>query len=51
MRASALNAHALARSYRHTGALYNPGARARITAGAALAGWHFLNHAGGWWQR
>jgi hypothetical protein len=50
MRASALNAHALARSYRHAGALYNPGARARITAGAALAGWHFGRSGGGWWQ-
>jgi hypothetical protein len=49
MRSSALNAHALARSYRHAGALHDPGARARITAGAALAGWHF-GHAGGWWQ-
>ena len=50
MRSSALNAHALARSYRHSGVLHDPGARARITAGAALAGWHFGRSGGGWWR-
>ena len=34
----------------HSGALHDPGARARITAGAALAGWHFGRSGGGWWQ-
>jgi LTXXQ motif family protein len=46
----ALNARALARSYRHTAALHNPAARARFTAGAALAGWHFHRSGGGWWR-
>jgi hypothetical protein len=46
----ALNARALARSYRHTTALHNPAARARFTAGAALAGWHFGRSGGGWWR-
>jgi hypothetical protein len=50
MRSSALNAHALGRSWRHAVALNDPGARARITAGAALAGWHFGRSGGGWWQ-
>ena len=45
-----LNARALARSYRHTAALHNPAARARFTAGAALAGWHFHRSGGGWWR-
>ena len=47
----ALNSRALARSYRHSVAFHNPGARARITAGAALAGWQFGRpRGGGWWQ-
>jgi HPt (histidine-containing phosphotransfer) domain-containing protein len=49
-RSYALNARALARSYRHAAALHDPGARARITAGAALAGWQYGRSRGGWWQ-
>jgi LTXXQ motif family protein len=46
----AQNARALARSYRHAAALHNPAVRARITTGAALAGWHHGRSRGGWWQ-
>lgn len=47
----ALNARALARSYRHTAALHSPAARASLTAGAALAGWQFgRGRGGGWWR-
>jgi hypothetical protein len=46
-----LNARALARSYRHTAALHSPGMRARVTAGAALAGWQYgRSRGGGWWR-
>lgn len=34
---------------RNAGALSNPGMRARMTAGAALAGWHGRG-GGGWWR-
>jgi hypothetical protein len=47
---NALNSHALGRSLRHAGALHDPGVRARIAAGAALAGWQFGRSGGGWWQ-
>ena len=45
-----LNARALARSYRHTAALHSPAMRARVTAGAALAGWQYGRSRGGWWR-
>ena len=46
-----MNARALARSYRHTAALHSPGMRARVTAGAALAGWQYgRSRGGGWWR-
>jgi hypothetical protein len=35
---------------RNPGALQNPGVRARIAAGAALAGWHNGRGANGWWR-
>jgi hypothetical protein len=37
----------LARTLRHSAAL-NPSMRARISAGAAMAGWH--NGRTGWWR-
>ena len=47
----AMNSRALARSYRHTAALHSPAARASVTAGAALAGWHYgRGRGGGWWR-
>jgi hypothetical protein len=47
----AMNARALARSYRHTAALHSPAMRASVTAGAALAGWQFgRSRGGGWWR-
>jgi hypothetical protein len=45
-----LNAHALARALRNTGALRNPNIRAQIVAGAAIAGWHNGRSGSGWWQ-
>jgi hypothetical protein len=50
MRSAGLNSRALARTPRHAALLHDPGARARIAAGAALAGWHFGGSGGGWWQ-
>jgi len=49
-RSSALNSRALARTMRNPGALQNPGVRARIAAGAALAGWHGSHGGNGWWR-
>ena len=47
----AMNSRALARSYRHTAALHRPGMRARVAAGAALAGWQYgRSRGGGWWR-
>jgi hypothetical protein len=47
----AMNSRALARNYRHTAALHSPAARASVTAGAALAGWHYgRGRSGGWWR-
>jgi hypothetical protein len=45
----ALNSRALARTWRNGSALYNPGVRTRLAAGAALAGWHG-GRSGGWWR-
>ncbi len=49
-RSGALNSRALARTSRNAGALRNPGTRAQIAAGAALAGWHIGRGGSGWWQ-
>lgn len=49
-RSSALNSRALARTMRSGGALQNPGVRAQIAAGAALAGWHSGRGGSGWWR-
>jgi hypothetical protein len=47
----AMNARALARSYRHSAALHSPAMRASVTAGAALAGWQYgRGRGGGWWR-
>jgi hypothetical protein len=45
-----LNSHALARTLRNTAALHNPNTRARIAAGAAMAGWYHGRNGSGWWQ-
>ena len=50
VRANALNSRAFARTMRNAGALRNPGIRARIAAGAAVAGWHDGHVGRGWWQ-
>jgi hypothetical protein len=47
---NALNSHALARGLRNTTALRNPNIRARIVAGAAMAGWYYGRSGSGWWQ-
>jgi hypothetical protein len=44
-----LNSRAVAGALRHTGALRNPNARARIVAAAATAGWQ-NGRGGGWWR-
>jgi LTXXQ motif family protein len=46
---SALNSRAVAGALHNRGALRNPGARARIAATAATAGWH-NGRGGGWWR-
>ena len=48
---SALNSRSVAGALRNSNALRNPGARARIAASAATAGWH-SGHGGrnGWWR-
>jgi hypothetical protein len=50
IRSGALNPHALARTLRNAGALRNPGIRAQMAAGAAIAGWHAGRGGSGWWQ-
>jgi hypothetical protein len=35
---------------RNTAALRNPNIRARVAAGAAMAGWYYGRTGGGWWQ-
>jgi len=47
---TALNSLSRAGALRHARALTNPAARARIAAGAAIAGWHNGRGASGWWQ-
>jgi hypothetical protein len=47
---NALNSHALARTLRNTATLRNPNIRARIAAGAAMAGWSYGRVGSGWWQ-
>ena len=46
----ALSPRAAARTLRNTNALRDPAMRARITAGAATAGWHGPRGGAGWWQ-
>jgi hypothetical protein len=46
----ALSPRAAARTLRHAGALRDPAMRARITAGAAMAGWHGPRGGTGWWR-
>jgi hypothetical protein len=46
---SALNSRAVAGALHNRAALRNPGARARIAATAATAGWH-NGRGGGWWR-
>ena len=46
---SALNSRAVAGALHNRGALRDPGARARIAATAATAGWH-IGRGGGWWR-
>lgn len=50
IRPSALNSRALARTLRNTAALHNPNTRARMAAGAAMAGWYYGRTGSGWWQ-
>jgi hypothetical protein len=50
MRSNVLNSRALARTMRNPGALRNPGIRAQIAAGAAIAGWHNGRSGSGWWR-
>jgi hypothetical protein len=45
-----LSPRAAARTLRHAGALRDPAMRARITAGAAMAGWHGPRGGAGWWR-
>jgi hypothetical protein len=45
----ALSSAAIAGALHNTGALHNPGTRARIEASAATAGWH-NRRGGGWWR-
>jgi LTXXQ motif family protein len=47
---NALNSRALSRTLRNTAALRNPNTRARIAAGAAMAGWYYGRTGSGWWQ-
>jgi LTXXQ motif family protein len=47
---NALNSRALSRTLRNTAALRNPNIRARVAAGAAMAGWYFGRTGSGWWQ-
>jgi hypothetical protein len=45
-----LSPRAAARTLRNTNALRDPAMRARITAGAAMAGWHGPRGGTGWWR-
>jgi hypothetical protein len=47
---NALNSRALSRTLRDTAALRNPNIRARVAAGAAMAGWYYGRTGSGWWQ-
>ncbi len=47
---NALNARALSRTLRNRAALRNPNIRARVAAGAAMAGWYYGRNGSGWWQ-
>ena len=47
---NALNSRALSRTLRNTAALRNPNTRARVAAGAAMAGWYYGRTGSGWWQ-
>jgi len=47
---NAMNSRALARTLRNTAALRNPNIRARVVAGAAMAGWYYGRTGSGWWQ-
>jgi LTXXQ motif family protein len=47
---NALNARALSRTLRSRAALRNPNIRARVAAGAAMAGWYYGRNGSGWWQ-
>src|SRR5260370_4077875 len=47
---NALNSRALSRTLRNTAALRNPNIRARVVAGAAMAGWYYGRTGSGWWQ-
>jgi LTXXQ motif family protein len=46
----ALSPRAAARTLRNTNVLRDPAIRARITAGAATAGWHGPRAGAGWWR-
>ena len=47
---NAMNSRALSRTLRNTAALRNPNIRARVAAGAAMAGWYYGRTGSGWWQ-
>ena len=47
---NALNSRALSRTLRNRAALRNPNIRARVAAGAAMAGWYYGRSGSGWWQ-
>jgi hypothetical protein len=47
---NALNSRALSRTLRNAAALRNPNIRARVVAGAAMAGWYYGRTGSGWWQ-
>ena len=47
---NALNSRALSRTLRNAAALRNPNIRARVAAGAAMAGWYYGRTGSGWWQ-
>jgi hypothetical protein len=50
VRTNALNSRAFSRTMSNAGALRNPGIRAQIAAGAAIAGWHNGRSGSGWWR-
>ncbi len=47
---NALNSRALSHALRNTAVLRNPNIRARVAAGAAMAGWYYGRAGSGWWQ-